>query len=402
MTPSHRSPTVSVVIPSFRRLGRLPDLVAAYADQGADQVVVVLDGPHPGWQDALGDVALLPGVRIEELPRNRGLALARIAGLEHASEEVVFVTDDDVVPQPGLLARHRSFHRGLRDRVLLGYMPVNLPSTRGRDDAPSFLYSRDYEKQVANWRRSDSRLILGSLWGGNFSLPRQLYQRAELYMPSQRLEYSEDLDLGLRLRAVGAEASFDEFAAGLHEHHRDFQGFVRECEVRGAAAADLEARWGALPAQLRPLISIPAEYPRGQGWLQRTIAARDSPGALEFGLGAAYRVCGMLGAWRTQDAIARLLRRALAMRGYRARQVGRTCRQTGHPVRRRRAVAAGIAHPDRHRTRQERAREPLRRVTELELAPSLSASGGRVGCRVQCVGEATRRLTGCAPACERA
>ena len=200
-------------------------------------------------------------------------------------------------------------------------MPVSLPSTRGRDDAPSFLYSRDYEKQVANWRRSDSRLILGSLWGGNFSLPRQLYRRAELYMPSQRLEYSEDLDLGLRLMAVGAEASFDEFAAGLHEHHRDFQGFVRECEVRGAAAADLEARWGALPAQLQPLISIPAEYPRGQGWLQRTIAARDSPGALEFGLGAAYRVCGMLGAWRTQDAIARLLRRALAMRGYRARQV---------------------------------------------------------------------------------
>ena len=123
--------------------------------------------------------------------------------------------------------------------------------------------------------------------------------------------------------AVGAEAAFDEFAAGVHEHHRDFQGFIRECEVRGAAAADLEARWGALPAQLRPLISIPAEYPRGQAWLQRTIAARDEPGALEFGLGAAYRSCGMLTAWRTQDAIARLLRRALAMRGYRTRRVER-------------------------------------------------------------------------------
>ena len=216
MTSSHRSPTVSVVIPSFRRLGRLPDLVEAYADQGADQVVVILDGPHPGWRDTLGHLAILPGVRIQELPSNSGLALARIAGLQHASEEVVFVTDDDVVPQPGLLARHRAFHRGLGDRVLLGYMPVDLPLTRGRDDAPSFVYSRDYEKQVANWRHSDSRVILGSLWGGNFSLPRQLYERAELYLPSQRLEYNEDLDLGLRLMAVGAEASFDEFAAGVH------------------------------------------------------------------------------------------------------------------------------------------------------------------------------------------
>ena len=220
-------------------------------------------------------------------------------------------------PQPGLVARHRAFHRTVANGVLLGYMPLDLPQRRGPDDAPSFLYSRDYEKQVEHWRRGDSREILGSLWGGNFSLRRELYQRAEQFMPSPRLEYNEDLDLGLRLIALGAEATFDDRAAGLHQQRRDFDGFVRECAVRGAAAADLEARWGTLPGQLRPLISISAEYARVPAWVQRTIAARDEPGALEFGLRAAYRVFGRLHVWRGQDAVARLLRRALAMRGYR-------------------------------------------------------------------------------------
>jgi len=316
-----RGPTLSVVIPSFRRLDRLPGLIEAYVEQGADQIVVILDGPHPGWPDAIGPLASMPGVTISELTSNRGLALARIAGLEAATESVVFVTDDDVVPQHGLLARHRGFHRTLEDRVLVGYMPVDLPRVRGRDDAPSFLYARDYEKQVENWRRADSRALLSSLWGGNFSLPRATYLRAEAHLPSQRLEYNEDLDLGLRLIEIGVEARFDKAAAGMHQHHRGFDGFVRECEVRGAAAADLEARWGALPPQLRPLISIPPEYGRMPAWVQRTIAARDDPGALEFGLRAGYRLFGALHLWRAQDAIARLLRRALAIRGHRMRRL---------------------------------------------------------------------------------
>ena len=49
--------SVSVVIPSYRRLDRIADLVRAYRAQGADQVVVVLDGPHPGWEHAVAPVA---------------------------------------------------------------------------------------------------------------------------------------------------------------------------------------------------------------------------------------------------------------------------------------------------------------------------------------------------------
>ena len=316
--PAGSGPTVSVVIPSFRRVDRIPPLVDAYLDQGADEVVVVLDGPHPGWRGVFGDRAEHPRVRVTELAHNEGLALARIAGLEASTGDVVLAVDDDVEPGAGFVSRHRAFHAASeRDRVLLGYMPVALPPSRGRDEAPTYLYARDYEVQAGVWRRSDSPTILRSLWGGTVSLPQSLYRRAEDLKPSERLEYNEDLDLGLRLLELDAEAVFDESARALHHHARGLAGYMRECTVRGQAISDLEDRWGARPAQLAPLVVIPAGYNGVLARVQRAIARRDRGGAVEGLVVLTYRAAGLVRFWRLQDGVARLLRRALAMRGYR-------------------------------------------------------------------------------------
>ena len=318
-------PTVSVIIPSYHRLHRLPPLIEAYLEQGADEIVVVLDGQHSGWRGVLGrfvaegKAASAKRVRVVELPANRGLALARIAGLMQATGDVTLLTDDDVVPGPELLACHREFHGTHPNHVLMGYMPVDLPARRSRDESATFLYARDYETQVANWHGASSHVLLGSLWGGNISLRRELYAKAEDYKPSQRLNYNEDLDLGIRLEKVGAEAAFDPRARAGHQHQRNFAGFTAECVVRGEAVRDLELRWGYLPPQLVPLVRIPDGYRRSAAWVQRRIAARDNPGALERMLRLGYRAAGLLRLWPVQDAIARLMRRGLAMRGYRMR-----------------------------------------------------------------------------------
>ncbi|HAS30766.1 MAG TPA: hypothetical protein DCS84_00460, partial [Microbacterium sp.] len=319
------APTVTVVLPSYRRLHRLPPLIHEYRGQGADQIVVVLDGPHEGWRDELplGDDAL----EIVQLTENVGLARARIAGLERARGDVVLAVDDDVIPGPGLVARHRRFHAEGGARVLQGYMPVSLPTRRGSDQAPTYLYARDYDAQVAGWRRGDSDTILGSLWGGNVSLPRSLYLAAESFKASERLEYNEDLDLGIRLARVGATAVFDDRAIAAHHHARGITAYMRECEVRGQAVADLERRWGERPGQLTPMVTIPRSYSRVLGAIQRRIADHDRGGALQAAVVGAYRMSGALHAWRLQDAATRLLRRALIMRGYRrALEAERTSR----------------------------------------------------------------------------
>jgi glycosyltransferase involved in cell wall biosynthesis len=308
------NPALTVVIPSFRRLERLPALVAEYLDQGADEVVVVLDGPHPGWERVLSPTER---VKVVELAQNRGLALARIAGLEASTKDVILAVDDDVEPGPGLVDRHRAFHATRQNHVLQGYMPIAVHEPRGRDDAPTHLYAHDYEVQAGVWRRGDSAVILGSLWGGNVSLSRDLYLRAEALKPSQRLEYNEDLDLGMRLHRLGAVAVFDDGARAAHHHSRGLTGYMRECVARGGAVADLEERWGERPAQLTPMVTIPRGYNPVLARLQRRIAAHDSGGLVQAGVVAVYRVAGIGHAWRLQDAAARLLRRALIMRGYR-------------------------------------------------------------------------------------
>lgn len=310
-------PSISVVMPSRNRLERLPALIHNYLEQGADEIIVVLDGPHPGWTGILSEQASDARVRIDELPSNRGLALARTAGLDRASCDVVIIADDDVVPLPGMVNRHRFFHANHVDHALLGYMPVDLPPRRGRDQAATFVYAKDYANQVEIWRTAGPSTLLDSFWGGNASLPTALYRRAEAYKPSQRLNYNEDLDLGIRLGLIGAGAGFDERAKGLHQHRRDFASFLRECVVRGEAVADLEVRWQKLPHQLTELVQIPDGQRALAASVQRRIGARDTTGLLERSAIAAYRVAGILRLWPVQDAIARLLRRGLAIRGYR-------------------------------------------------------------------------------------
>lgn len=307
--------TMSVVVPSYRRLHRLPHMAQSWLDQGCDELVLVLDGPHPGWQEALAVHREDPRVLVVELEENRGLALARIAGLRSARGELVLLADDDVVPRPGLLAHHRRAHRAA-EVVVVGSMPVALPRRRPRDAAPTYLYAREYAHQAKVWRQAPETVV-SSLWGGNVSLPRALYEAAEESRPSIALPYNEDLDLGWRLRDLGARAAFVPAAAADHHHRRGIRAFARECEARGRAAAMLQERWGRRPPQLEPLLTIPAGYHPALARVQRHLAAQEGPDVVERALVLASDVAGVLGLWSLQDALARVLRRGLMMRGYR-------------------------------------------------------------------------------------
>lgn len=310
-------PRISVVIPSRNRIERLQPVVEEYVRQGADEIVVVLDGVHPGWETQLAALRRHPSVVIDELPVNRGIALARTEGLARSTCEVILTADDDVFPGPHLIDRHREFHRTHPRSALLGYMPVSLPERRGIDQAATFIYARDYLNQVEEWRGGTSETLLASFWGGNASVSRDAYIDAEEFKPTERLEYNEDLDLGLRLGQIGVSAHFDELAQGAHLHSRSLKAFTKECVVRGRAVRDLEKRWPELPLQLTDLVVVPPDHPRVVAAVQRRIGARDTPGLLEAALRAAYFTAGAVRAWAVQDAIARLLRRGLAIRGYR-------------------------------------------------------------------------------------
>ncbi|QOC90139.1 glycosyltransferase family 2 protein [Micromonospora craniellae] len=305
--------SIAVVMPTYHRTDLLRRVVPAYLRQEPDELIVVLDGPQPeprAYLDGLRE----PRLHVLELPENVGPARARAAGIRHATSEIVFITDDDIVPGEALVDRHRAFHIGRSGAVLAGYIPVaDMPRHRC-GQVSSRIFAADYERAMRRWDR-DPTMVLEGLWGGNVSMERSLYLAAEELREEGRLRYFEDLDLGLRLRAVGATGHFDRDAIGLHLHEKTNASFLQEASTRGAAVRAMEERW-----QVKPSATHAEDEPAVVARLRRVVAA-----SLRLGfvvpltvllLKGALVVAGRLRLWRAEDFVARLLRGILETVAY--------------------------------------------------------------------------------------
>ncbi|GAA0811308.1 glycosyltransferase family 2 protein [Spirilliplanes yamanashiensis] len=300
-------------MPTYHRADLLRRVVPAYLAQDPDELVVVLDGPQPGPRAYLGTVAD-PRLRVLELADNVGPARAREQGARLATAEIVFITDDDIVPGDGLVARHRDFHTGRTGAVLAGYVPIaGLPRQRP-GQVSSRIFAADYERAMRRWDR-DPGTVLDGLWGGNVSMERSLYLAAEDLRAPDRLRYFEDMDLGLRLRSLGATGHFDRAATGLHLHEKSNASFLREARARGAAVRAMEARWHFSP----PTVHADDEPPV-IARLRRLVAAglrlRVVVPLAVLLLRGLLAAAGRLRLWGAEDLTARLLRGILETTAY--------------------------------------------------------------------------------------
>ncbi len=104
------APVISVILPTFNRAHHLSaalDSVLAQRACPPFEVVVVDDGSTDGTAALLArhDAALRP----LRLPRNRGVACARQAGVDHARGALLAFHDSDDLMMPDRLARLASF-----------------------------------------------------------------------------------------------------------------------------------------------------------------------------------------------------------------------------------------------------------------------------------------------------
>src|SRR3954447_24100594 len=98
-------PSVSVVVPTFRRAGSIgPTLEALLRlDYPSEllEIIVVDDGSDDGTAEVLEQ---FPGVRSEH-QRNAGVAVARNRGARVAHGDLLLFNDDDIVVAPDNLLR---------------------------------------------------------------------------------------------------------------------------------------------------------------------------------------------------------------------------------------------------------------------------------------------------------
>jgi len=296
------SPLLSVVIPTRNRAASLRRLIRSLAPQverlGAE-VVVAADGCD---DDTAASVLLWPAsfqCTLVEVP-GRGASAARAAGAHAARGRVLLFLDDDMEPEPGLLAAHLSAHAGQPPGAVVGASPPRL-------DPPLDFFRlalRDWwEDDLEERMRPGHRATFRDVLTGNLSLPADLLASAGGF--DAALACREDHELGIRLLALGAELRFAPDALAWHHDATTLEGSFRRARLEGRGDVAIARRH----PDLAP--AMPFATPRTPPWVDRL--AFDRPhGTDPFATGL-LRVLRMLERGRFRRRYRRLY---ALLRGY--------------------------------------------------------------------------------------
>jgi GT2 family glycosyltransferase len=197
---------VSVAISTYQRASRLPRLVAALEAQTLPrdefEVIIADNGTTDETARVLADLAARTSLdlKVVRVDMNRGPAGGRNAAWRSARAPIVAFTDDDCMPAPGWLEAGLRAMDGER-RVVAG-RTVPDPEQDGRRGPFSLSVAVDEVRYFNTcnilYRWEDLETAGG--FDESFTTPG-----------------GEDTDLGLRVKATGAEAVFSPEALVIHE-----------------------------------------------------------------------------------------------------------------------------------------------------------------------------------------
>jgi GT2 family glycosyltransferase len=216
---------LSVVIPTYNRRHSLQRVLEALDRQTlapeAFEVVVVCDGPSDSTADYLAAAHFRYRLRWF-VQANQGPAAARNRGVTEARGELIVFLDDDVVPDPTLLAAHVHAHARHGDQtIVIG--PMVLPQDWTL--APWSRWSQErLAEQYSAMARGDWAPTARQFYTGNTSLGRAHLTASGGFDP--RFRRAEDVELGYRLAERGLRFVFCPEAVGYHYEERTFAAWL--------------------------------------------------------------------------------------------------------------------------------------------------------------------------------
>ncbi|WP_051221598.1 glycosyltransferase [Conexibacter woesei] len=241
------APRLTVVVPTVGRREALARNLAALAGQdapaGSFAVLVVDDAPG-----APTDVAALApaGMHLAVLrTAGAGAAKARNAGARAADTELVLFVDDDVVPEPGLVAGHLAAHdAGAPDVVFGPYPPRLRERTLAASGAePWWVDHTDEIMRTGHLRFTD-------VLSGNTSVRRERFVARGGFPEAMATWRREDWAWGLQLQEEGAVLAVAPGARAWHEYRLSAVQRLNAAYGEGRGDALLTARWPAAVAGL--------------------------------------------------------------------------------------------------------------------------------------------------------
>jgi glycosyltransferase involved in cell wall biosynthesis len=228
-------PRLTIQLCTYNRAALLERVLEALFDQtvpdDALEVVLVNDGSPDNTNDVIERVRSLARCAFTTIVQaNGGLAKARNAGIARATGERICFIDDDVLPTPVFAAEHLASDAKHGDVIVRGAV-INAASF---DDLPTPIWT------PANYSGN-------YFWTSNVSLRRSRLDRAGGRFDETFTEYGwEDIELGMRLRALGTRAVFNRFAVAFHYKpppaSTSVDGIVRQVRAQARTAVQLRAK----------------------------------------------------------------------------------------------------------------------------------------------------------------
>jgi GT2 family glycosyltransferase len=227
-------PSMTVVVPTYRRRDAVVRLLQALIDEMQDEQVaagvdllVMVDGSRDGTMEAVE--GLESPVPLRALfHENMGRAATRNRGLDEGEGELIWFVDDDMVPTDGLLARHRRGHAGPGARFMMG--PCLHPPDGAEITGPIREYAEQWFGALAEAGEVTKAFDFSV---ANTSGPRSLWVDVGGF--DERLSGwgGEDYEIGLRIIDRGIPVLFDPEAIAWHHQLRTVREFCADRYEQG-------------------------------------------------------------------------------------------------------------------------------------------------------------------------
>jgi GT2 family glycosyltransferase len=228
--------SVSVLVPTFQRCSSVRRLLEALARQtlppSAFEVVVSVDGSTDGTSEMLRVFQADYQLRWSSGP-NRGRAAACNDAIRLAEGALVVLLDDDMEPEPGLLAAHLREHPAGSRRCVMGAVPIAERPT----DPPHVRYAaRKFNEHLERLAEPGHRFVLRDFYSGNTSVARDELLAVGLYDEDFQSYGNEDLELSHRLVRNGVRLGFSPQARAAQHYEKSLERLIHDEIEKGRTA----------------------------------------------------------------------------------------------------------------------------------------------------------------------
>lgn len=235
--------SASIIIGTYNRRQILMKTLASLNQQSAAnnlyEVVVAIDGSTDGTLESVSN--LHTTYRLHAIySENQGSGAAYNLAVQHAKNDVLIILGDDQLCTPDLVRVHLLAHERHERLFVQGFYPVAREYLKG---GASLLYDRTYRSAMAEAERLQRQGKPWGLWGGNCSLRAETWREVGGVDTERFRGYGcEDLDLGLRVAALGMAFRYEPRACSFHMHECNCRSLARQAYSEGRAEVALSRK----------------------------------------------------------------------------------------------------------------------------------------------------------------